>query len=102
MKTSEETGPKRPGRVLISMPDDVRAALQKEAFTHSRTLTAEINMRLRASLRYPADQLAPNGHRVMESPKGVGNGLDEIETSLRTSFRKLPLEKKLALLALLK
>lgn len=98
MKNKTEAGPKRPGRVLIGMPDDLRAALDREAFAYSRTLTAEVNMRLRESL----EGKALNAPRAAEAAQYLAEGLAPDEVQLLLLFKKLTPDKRAALLELLK
>ncbi|MGE4241738.1 hypothetical protein [Ramlibacter sp.] len=91
------SGAKRPGRVLLKLPDELRASLQRSAFVGHRTLTAEITMRL-ASTFTVAD--FSTSHRVAEPAPQLG-GLTAEDRLLIERFRDLPEEKQRALLALL-
>lgn len=95
------------------MPDDVRAAIERAAFVSGRTLTAEINMRLEASLRAEAETqtqtakplasyTAPNTPTVLHTAndKGPASTLSGTDQAMLDVFRALPPEKQLALLSL--
>lgn len=104
------------------MPNDLRHALEKAALEGGRPLTSEINRRLANSLldeglRPPRHgaiyAMADAAYRVSEpDPSGKTVLLDEAhhskggagvgEALLLEVFRRLPAEKQLALLALLK
>lgn len=99
MKNKTDAGPKRPGRVLIGMPDELRAALDREAFTHSRTLTAEVNMRLRESLE-GSSVTVPRAAKA--AAQDLVEGLSPDEARLLLLFKKMAPEKRAALLELLK
>lgn len=104
---------KRAPRFLLLMPDDVRMALEREAVVHARTLTAEINLRLRESLKakaYPAtmakpplttDGTTPPAQAQYQPPnaKGPAN-LSETDQAMLDIFRRMPAQKQLALLSL--
>lgn len=103
------------------MPNDLRHALEKAALEGGRPLTSEINRRLANSLldeglRPPRNgaiyAMADAAYRVSEpDPSGRAELMDEShakggagvgEALLLEVFRRLPAEKQLALLALLK
>lgn len=65
-------GGKRPARFLLAMPDDLRAAIKRAAYISGRTETAEINIRLVASLRSNATPPAPPSPQA-PSPSNTGN-----------------------------
>lgn len=95
------------------MPDDVRLALEREAMVYSRTLTAEINLRLRESLKakaYPATVAQPplttdgkpppaQAQFQPHNAKGPAN-LSETDQAMLDIFRRMPAQKQLALLSL--
>ena len=107
--------------VLVRMPIEQKNRLVSEAKKHSRTLTGEINERLRVSLaahgptlqailsRELTPGIAPvpasysldrpsNGTPIkQESPDYPLTGIDQ---AMLTVFRALPPEKQLALLSL--
>lgn len=90
------------------MPDDVRQAIERAAEASSRTVTAEINLRLRASLA--ADEAAqatgnpytrPNAPTVaLTNDHGPAGALADTDRAMLEIFRKMPVEKQLALLSL--
>lgn len=80
--------------VLVRMPAVLKHDLQREAYVHRRTLTAEILMRLEATLKAEPTAAAtsadPNSARAAQ------------ELELLQTFRKLPPAKRMALLDLLR
>lgn len=106
---------KRPPRFLLAMPDDTRLAIERAAFVAGRTVTAEINQRLKASLRadtapdnYPAGPLTTGIAVVHDSGPGThkdkspADPLSETDRAMLAVFRRLPVDKQLALLSLFK
>lgn len=111
------------------MPSEMKADLMKRAEETGRSLTSEINFRLRDSLARELETLANNVNHVLlheqrpggrmgmpvtsfeisEGSKSMERALfgkpspDEhaIEQKLMTLFRRLPFEKQLALLSLI-
>ena len=96
------------------MPDETRVAIERAAFIAGRTVTAEINLRLKASLRgattlpnYALDN-APTvhstAHTTVSEPgaqtKGPVDPISETDRAMLGVFRRLPVEKQLALLSL--
>lgn len=89
------------------MPDDVRSAIERAAFTHGRTVTAEINLRLRSSLEeegkrgaaYPAAQHV-QALTTAEHDSANGVVLSATDHAMLDVFHRLPPEKQLALLSL--
>jgi len=94
--SNDETGPQRPGRTILKLPDDLRAELQREAFASNRTLTAEITMRLRATMKEPSSQALRLAEPAPQS------GLSELDAKMLEVFRRMSPEKQLALLSLFK
>lgn len=95
------------------MPPDLRREIEKRADAKGRTLTAEINTRLRESLKAEAsfsfsrqiEELPYTANTLQEPPTRPWTTMikaDPAEASLINVFRQLPAEKQLALLALLK
>lgn len=92
------------------MPEDVRNAIEKAAFSNGRTVTAEINLRLRASLTsegHPVVYTSLNSpdvyggkHAVREAENGLS--LSATDHAMLAVFHKMPVEKQLALLSLFK
>lgn len=101
---------KRSPRFLLLMPDDVRDGVTRAAAVHGRTVTAEINLRLRDSLSNEgADGVAPSpgAYAVRHSPTVATTGeggqpLSDIERAMLVGLKRLSAEKQLALLTFLK
>lgn len=98
---------KRPPRFLLAMPDDLRTLIEREAEVNNRPVTAEINMRLRASFRHGT--LGVEEGKVVYAPppssqgfaaQAGSGGLSEVDAAMLAVFRGLPPEKQLALLSL--
>ena len=108
--------------VLVRMEIELKAALQRQATLHGRTLTGEINLRLRESLKdqpTPAPGIAPaptkgkalppsylEAHHVTvgtierSGPGDISLALSPTDHAMLHVFRALPVEKQLALLSL--
>ena len=102
---------KNDATVLVRLPNDLKAMLMREASVNGRRITAEINMRLKASLETtgitPASVpgVLPRSYTALQAEqKGSSNApkLSEDDQALLAAFRRMAPEKKLALLALLK
>lgn len=102
--TAAHTPKDRPPRFLLAMPDELRSALEREAFVANRTLTAEINMRLRASFTpKPTTYTTPHAPTVLPTnDNGPAGALSDTDQAILEVFRALSVEKRLALLALLR
>lgn len=93
--------------LLLRLPVALRESLQRAAFTNSRSLTAEINLRLRASLAPQTVTPHTTGHTISNtiapawSKKNLA-GVSDTDQAMLTIFRALPPEKQLALLSLFK
>lgn len=92
--------------VLVRMPAHLKAALQREAFAFRRSLTAEIVLRLEASLQ-SVNGSRPNPSYVTsltanEPTPDNSYELSATEHAMLDVFKRLPPEKQLALLSLLK
>lgn len=104
--------------VLVRMENELKAALVAASRQHGRTLTGEINIRLRNSLALPAPAAAdkasatkphkyPAGHAPTvlhinnQSPDPAAQ-LSELDRAMLDVYRALPVEKQLALLSLFK
>lgn len=97
--------------VLVRMTNELKAQLQREAALHGRSLTGEINTRLKDSLKPPAPGIAPaplsysldhpssGGILKQQSP---AHALTDIDRAMLSVFHRLPPEKQLALLSLFK
>ena len=116
--------------VLVRMPNELKGAIQREAVVHGRSITSEINTRLRDSLKPQAPGIAPapshptaphaaqtNSNSAMgntavtvnstahePAPYGASAApaqpLHAIEQSMLAIFRNMPPDKQLALLSL--
>lgn len=112
------------------MPEDVRVAIERAAFVSGRTVTAEINMRLKASLeaqdgppssslsRHQSEEpytlvsdidppggpkrvvVARVGDTQISKEKSLVSALSGTDQAMLEVFRSLPPEKQLALLSL--
>lgn len=101
------TSAKRAPRFLLLIPDELRAALQRSATANARSLSAEINLRLRASVKADADDvptLVPSplqgGLYVAEKPPAAE--LSSAERQMLGVFNTMAPDKQLALLTLLR
>lgn len=101
--------PQRPGRFLFQMRDDLRHAIEKSAQENGRNLTAEINHRLRESLK--KDEARPGLGEAIRGPLVAQNETGDYKVPVEVSatdramlqvFRALTPEKQLALLSLFK
>lgn len=106
---------RRPPRFLLAMPDDLRGMIEREAAVNGRTVTAEINLRLRETFAtrvsaLPPSYMEPNRVTVSFSPPEGQSandfsrplGLSSTDQAMLEVFRKMPPEKQLALLSLFK
>lgn len=116
--TLEKPGKRKP-RFLLLMPADLRDAIEFAAEASGRSLTSEINTRLRASLHgrtmariLGAETGRPNPPNSTDQtalslsenhpPPYLGGDLHPTDTAILEIWRTLPAEKKLALLSLLR
>lgn len=87
----------------LRMPPDLRDLIEKEAKINGRSINAEIVSRLRASLE---NATAVSGSYQAKEPsyaeQNKGAELSEIERHLIAVFRRMPVEKQLALVSLFK
>jgi hypothetical protein len=90
--------------VLVRMTNELKGQLQREAAIHARTLTGEINERLKASLQPPSPASYSGPHLVTRIPINdkSPDDLTETDRALLQIFRAMPYDKQLALLSLLK
>lgn len=95
------------------MPEDVRVGIERAAFVNGRTVTAEINMRLKSTLlvewgEVPAsgkgNTYAPSAPTVLHTggDSNMASDLTVTDKAMLEVFRRLPPEKQLALLSLFK
>lgn len=102
----------RPPRFLLQMREDLRHDLEKAAISNGRTLTAEINTRLRESFKNlpaPSERAATKGTSYAAptiasvfhiNEKSPASTLSSTDQAMLEIFRALPVEKQLALLSL--
>lgn len=85
----------------VRMPSDLKETLEREAKINNRSLNSEIVGRLRKSLE---PQAAADGIRyAAEAPPSNGHyatSLSDAERQFLGVFRRMPVEKQLALLSL--
>lgn len=108
---------KRPPRFLLLMREDLRADLEKASEENGRTLTAEINARLRVSLGGKGPTLqgilareafgdtpptTPLNTQHQEAANYSNPTLSDIDRAILQVVRAMPPEKQLALLSLFK
>jgi hypothetical protein len=94
---------------VLRLHPDVRAALVRLATINGRSLSKEIALRLDASLKAdsPPSYTAPSTATVLTTlhepgaqTKGPADPLSEIDRAMLAIFRRLSVEKQLALLSL--
>lgn len=117
--TAKKTAKPRVPGFLLRMPDHLRKALERSAFAHDRDLTKEINRRLEASVNddpdgagvRPVDAKAKTGGGYPAAPgptvlhtnaKDPATALSDVDQAMLDVFRKMPVDKQLALLSLFK
>lgn len=94
--------------LLLRLPADLKAELQREADLSGRRITAEVNFRLRESLKKRGSLGTFDGGRdqraVHEEPGEYPSKVETTSTerAMLQVFRSLPPEKQLALLSLFK
>lgn len=95
------------------MPPDLRHEIERAALLHGRTLTSEINLRLRHSLNAGAPDIASAAHLARtgeevppyvreRQPRPPGLPLSMTDRTLLDLFHRLTLEKQAALIELLR
>ena len=84
----------------LRMQAELKERLAREAKINGRSLNAEIVERLRASLEPPVRM--EGGHRIEQENSSYMPGINDIERQLLTIFRRLSVEKQLALISLFK
>lgn len=114
---------KRTPRFLLLMPEEIREGIELAAKKNNRTLTKEINTRLRISLsaqgptlqtilareafgsaEAAAPGIAPSAPITPPStgPQGQAVHLSDIDMEMLRIFHTLPIHKQLALVSLFK
>jgi hypothetical protein len=92
--------------LLLRLPEELKAALQRQAILNGRRITSEINTRLRDSLNKnpSAPGIAPSHitppNTAHDAPTYLPS--QSAEDAMLAVFRSLPPEKQLALLSLFK
>jgi hypothetical protein len=82
----------------LRMQAELKERLDREAKINGRSLNAEIVERLRVSLDPPIR--TESGYRAEQANSSYTPEISDIERQLLTIFRRLPVEKQLALLSL--
>lgn len=82
----------------VRMPPELKARIEAEAKKNGRSMNTEVVARLAASLREEAAYQAGSP----ATPAYANNALTEAEKQMLATFKALPAEKQLALLALFK
>lgn len=82
----------------IRLNPELRAALLREAAINGRSMHAEIVLRLKNSIEGTRGA-QPSAHPAQEERPAYAD-LTDVDRSMLTVFRKLPVEKQLALLSL--
>lgn len=80
----------------LRMQTELKERLEREAKINGRSLNAEIVDRLKKSIEQPAK----GGFKAEQVSGGYTPGVTDIERQLLTIFRRMPVEKQLALLSL--
>lgn len=81
----------------VRMPADLKGTLEREAKINNRSLNSEIVERLQRSLGRPASGTL---YAAATAAPDYANNLSDSERQFLGVFRRLPVEKQLALLAL--
>ena len=94
----------KPYKFVVRLPLQVRNQIADAAKYYRRSMNSEIVARLEQSFsgiptQDASDQLAPQMHHQLES--FFGRSLDPDEEQVLRAFRRLPQEKRLALLELI-
>lgn len=86
----------------LRMPADLREAIEKEASINGRSINAEIVSRLRNSLNNGVPATMSYAAKEPQNEQQRGSEISDIERHLLTIFRRMPVEKQLALVSLFK
>jgi len=93
--------------LLLRLPEELKAELQRQANRSGRRITAEINTRLRESLEPrnvsalpPSYQTPTTSTAHVINDKGPAGALSDTDRAMLQVFHALPVEKQLALLSL--
>lgn len=82
----------------LRMPPELKDKISRESKINGRSLNAEIVDRLKKSLEPPIR--TEGGHKVEQVSGSYTPEITDIERQLLTIFRRMPVEKQLALLSL--
>jgi len=87
----------------LRMPPELRQSIEREAKINGRSINAEVVDRLKRSLLDQA-AIAQRGYGAMEEKRAdeYANVVTDVERQLLMVFRRMPVEKQLALLSLFK
>lgn len=82
----------------LRMQAELKEILDRQAKINGRSLNAEIVDRLRKSIEPPIR--TEGGHKIEQVQSNYGPEINDIERQLLMIFRRMPVEKQLALLSL--
>jgi hypothetical protein len=85
----------------VRMPSELKERIDREAKINGRSLNTEIVIRLRGSLDEAALSLG-KAYVAGQQQAGYALELNDIERQLLNVFRRMPVDKQLALLSLFK
>ena len=85
----------------VRMPSELKERIDREAKINGRSLNTEIVIRLKSSLDAAA-ALPRNAYTAERQQGGCVQELNDIERQLLNVFRRMPVDKQLALLSLFK
>lgn len=85
----------------VRMPAELKERIDREAKINGRSLNTEIVIRLKSSLDARAT-LPKNAYTAEQQQGSYAQELNDIERQLLNVFRRMPVDKQLALLSLLK
>ena len=87
--------PKRSPRFLLLMPEDVRHEIERSATAFGRTVTSEINLRLRESIKPAPVVAAEAGHQDATRPVTEPRQYSEFGLALAGLYDDLPNNSRL-------
>ena len=86
----------------VRMPSDLKEVLEREAKINNRSMNSEVIARLKNSLERQTAAATANYAASASVNAGYTNVLSDSERQLLGVFRRMPVEKQLALLSLFK
>lgn len=89
--------------LLLRLPASLKEQLMRSAAINGRRITAEINIRLESSLKdpMPPSYSAPRSPaRLATKEESPADLLSETDRAMLAVFRRMPVDKQLALLSL--